>query len=339
MEQAIDIYTETNVLRVEDIENQVKLIHGLLNAVMDENVHYGVIPGTSGKPTLYKAGAEKINFMFRLSATYECEILDLPNSHREVVATCTLTHIPSSKVWGQGIGSCTTMEGKYRFRNDIEWTGNPVPKAYWSDRDVSLLGGRDFVAKKNDDGKWEIAKKSGKVEHDNPADYFNTVLKMAQKRAMVSCVIGSTAASDIFTVDIEDMPEVIPGAKGKAEPLNPVIQPDEISPAEVGDDPPDRTEKEWLEEEKRRDEANKGLADQDDIPFTERKFPGDQDKPKKVSKAKGGILYAKLKGIPGFGEDDREQFLRDIGVKSVYEVPEATFENVKNLLDSFYKKK
>lgn len=329
MEQAIDIYKGNSVLKVDDVQNHAQLIHKLLKEVMKDGIHYGTIPGTL-KPTLYKAGAEYINFMFRLSATYESKVRDLPNGHREVIATCTLTHIPTGKVWGDAIGSCTTMEGKYRFRNDIEWTGDPVPKEYWSKRDVSLLGGRDFVAKKNDDGNWEIAKKSGKIEYDNPADYYNVVLKMAQKRAMVSADIGSTAASDIFTVDIEDMPEVIPGAEGKAP---------EVVDVEVADPEKDITEEEWLEEERKRDEANQGPEEQEDIPFKDRPFPGDKDKPKKISKARGGVLYAKLKGVPDWGEDDREQFLKDIGVKSVYEVPEENFETIKNLLDNFYKKK
>jgi hypothetical protein len=59
-----------------------------------------------------------------------------------------------------------------------------------------------------------IAIKGEIVEHDNPADYYNTVLKMAKKRAHVDAILTATAASDIFTQDVEDMPEVIPGADG-----------------------------------------------------------------------------------------------------------------------------
>jgi len=40
---------------------------------------------------------------------------------------------------------------------------------------------------------------------------------MAKKRAHVDAILTATAASDIFTQDVEDMPEVIPGAK-KEEP-------------------------------------------------------------------------------------------------------------------------
>ena len=40
-----------------------------------------------------------------------------------------------------------------------------------------------------------------------PADLANTILKMACKRAMIAMTLNVTAASDIFTQDIEDIPE------------------------------------------------------------------------------------------------------------------------------------
>ena len=47
-------------------------------------------------------------------------------------------------------------------------------------------------------------------ENDNPWEYDNTLLKMAQKRALVAAVLNSTAASDIFTQDVEDLPSRAP---------------------------------------------------------------------------------------------------------------------------------
>lgn len=48
-----------------------------------------------------------------------------------------------------------------------------------------------------------------KKENPNIADTWNTVLKMAKKRAFVDAVKSTTAASDIFTQDIEDMPHSV----------------------------------------------------------------------------------------------------------------------------------
>ena len=74
------------------------------------------------------------------------------------------------------------------------------------------------------DGDWFITEGGGaKVEHDNPADYYNTCLKMSKKRGVVDAILTVTAASDIFTQDIEDMPEVIPGA-AKAEESKPNLE-------------------------------------------------------------------------------------------------------------------
>lgn len=195
---------------------QVQIIQDVLHGVMKQDEHFGTIPGTQ-KPSLYKAGAEKLSLTFRLRPEYEIRRTDIGGGHREYEVVCTLYHIPTGQSIGQGVGSSTTMEGKYRYRpGPVEFTGKPVPKAYWDDpkRDLSHLGGKGFSAKKNPDtGQWEIAIKGESVEHDNPADYYNTVLKMAKKRAHVDAILTATAASDIFTQDVEDMPEVVPGAK------------------------------------------------------------------------------------------------------------------------------
>jgi hypothetical protein len=43
-------------------------------------------------------------------------------------------------------------------------------------------------------------------------------MKMAKKRAHVDAILTATAASDIFTQDVEDMPETIPGAAKDTRP-------------------------------------------------------------------------------------------------------------------------
>ena len=49
--------------------------------------------------------------------------------------------------------------------------------------------------------------KAGKVENPDIADCYNTVLKISKKRAYVDATIAATAASDIFTQDLEDLTE------------------------------------------------------------------------------------------------------------------------------------
>lgn len=214
-------------MSVSDIVGQVQLIQHVMKAVMKEKEHYGKIPGCGEKPTLLKPGAEKLGMTFRLAPKFEETVKELPNGHREVHIKCSLFTIANHQFIGEGVGCCSTMEGKFRFRVAPKtMTDRPVPKEYWDLRKTDpkkaqeSLGGPGFGTKKNDDGIWMITEGSNeKVEHDNPADYYNTVLKMAKKRAHVDAILTATAASDIFAQDIEDMSEVIPGAAVYEQPI------------------------------------------------------------------------------------------------------------------------
>jgi hypothetical protein len=108
-----------------------------------------------------------------------------------------------------------------------------VPSKYWETRDRSLLGGDRFVPKKKD-GKWVILER---VEHDNPADYFNTVLKIAKKRAHVDAILTATAASDIFTQDAEDIRENLAAFESDEPQDN---RRSETPPQPAGENPPPR---------------------------------------------------------------------------------------------------
>ena len=212
---------------VQEMNEQIQLIQHQMKEHMKPGEHYGWLPHQNpekDKPSLFKAGAEKLGFIFQLRPVYDWTDLSLPNGHQQFRGTCDLFHIPSGLWIGQGVGLCTTMEGKYRFRNADrlcpQCGKETILKSKHPGRDGSAPGwycwqkkggcGATFPA-----GAKEIEEQlSGKVEHDNPADYFNTALKMAKKRAHVDAILTATAASDIFTQDIEDMPEVMP--KGTA---------------------------------------------------------------------------------------------------------------------------
>lgn len=210
----------TGPLTIAEMQTRSRLITAAMKGIMQEGQHYGKIPGCGDKPALLKSGAEKLLQLFQLRAIIDAQrdidIIEMPNGHREYRITC---HILSGDgmEWGTGLGECSTMESKYRFRWDN--TGQEVPGKYWKSRDPEVLGGPQFVARKSG-GSWMIYQK---VEHDNPADYFNTVLKMAKKRALVDGTITATSASDMFTQDIEETvtvePVVVTKETPKAEPV------------------------------------------------------------------------------------------------------------------------
>src|SRR3990172_2863928 len=198
-------------LSVDEIMAQVGLIQQVMARAMQQDVHYGVIPGCGDKPALLKPGAEKLCLTFRLRPESLVEFVDLPHGHKEYRVRVKI-YSRSGGYMGDGVGSCSTMEAKYRYRTGpVEFTDKPVPKEYWDLRKSdpgkakALLGGPGFVTKKNEAGAWVIARQGDKVEHDNPADHFNTCEKMAKKRALVDAILTVTAASDIFTQDLEEM--------------------------------------------------------------------------------------------------------------------------------------
>ncbi len=199
-------------LTVQQVLTHVALIQQIMSAAMKDGEHFGRIPGCGDRPVLLKPGAEKLCLLFRLAPAYDVEERQLERGHREYRVTTTLTSITSQVLIGQGVGACTTLENKYKFRaGPAEITDRSVPRAYWETRQddpakaQELIGGKGFTVKKVDGQGWMVAKGGEKVENDNPADHYNTVLKMAKKRALVDAVLTTTAASDIFTQDLEEL--------------------------------------------------------------------------------------------------------------------------------------
>jgi hypothetical protein len=188
-----------NVLSVDNLLQQVAIIKEVSERVMKSGLHYGTIPGCGSKPTLLKPGAEVLALTFQWAPKYEIDIDDLGDGHKNYDVTCLLYTRQRELYVGSGIGCCSTMETKWRFRS--ESTGKEVPPAYWKSKDPYLLGGPEFSTRKVS-GKWLIYKK---VPHDNPADYYNTCKKMAKKRAFVDAILTCTGASEAYTQDIEDL--------------------------------------------------------------------------------------------------------------------------------------
>lgn len=197
-------YEEPKPLTAIEIRSQVNLIQEVMKAVMQEGQHYGIIPGAGNKPTLLKPGAEKIMATFRLAANPEVFDLCFEDVIRYRVKVSLIS--PTNRMVGAGIGECSTEEEKYKWRaavNENEFESFPET-------------GRRKKWKKGKEGKADYQVMQVRT---NPADIANTILKMAKKRALVDAVLTATAASDIFTQDIEDMPEEIITQKEHKPPI------------------------------------------------------------------------------------------------------------------------
>lgn len=181
---------EVHRFSASEIRERVNLVQTVMQGIMKKDTHYGTIPGTP-KPTLYKPGAEVLCVTFRIAQEYRIEDLGDALTARFRV-TCIGRHQVTGIVLGEGIGECSSAEEKYKWR-----------KAVCTE---------EFDAYPENMRRLKFSSYQGNVKkviqvRTEAADLANTVLKMACKRAMIAMTLNVTAASDIFTQDIEDLPE------------------------------------------------------------------------------------------------------------------------------------
>jgi len=203
------------------IREQVNLVQSVMQAVMKEETHYGVIPGTK-KKTLFKPGAEVLAATFRIAVSYRVEDLSGKGYSRYRV-TAVGTHQTSGIVLGEGMGACSSLEEKYKWRSsnsNKEFENTPEELR-------RIKYGYNRAERK----EFEI-----KQVRTEAADLDNTILKMACKRAQVAMILNVVAASDCFTQDIEDLPEELRPLEEDRPEKPPIQMPTEAaktSPANV----------------------------------------------------------------------------------------------------------
>jgi hypothetical protein len=210
-----ELSEEEYVLSIKKAKLTVERINRLVHELMEENVDYGKVPGIK-KPSLFQEGATNLCRFFKMVPTYEREIITYPPHttkegvevvHSAVNSTCRLHQgTADGPVIGEAGGACSTWEKKYRYRYEIAKCpecGKPAvikgKKEYgggfvcWAKKD-------GCGAKFPDNDKRMTA---GEIEHPNPLDQLETVLQMADKRALVMVVRRTTGAGRLFTQDEE----------------------------------------------------------------------------------------------------------------------------------------
>lgn len=150
------------------------------------DVDFGVISGTT-KKTLYKAGAEKIAFLFGLKPELELikEVENFDDGFFFYRYKCKLVHYNSGKFVGEAVRSCNSMEKKYAFTTVGEKFATEEQKA------------KSVERFQNSRGYWTLKVPKTKYE---VADQANTIDAMAQKRAIVAAVVQATMATEIFDI-------------------------------------------------------------------------------------------------------------------------------------------
>ena len=193
---------------------QKTAIQKAMRAVMKEGEHFGVIPGTQGKPSLLQPGADTLCFLFRLHPEYQVERVERDDLIAYDVR-CVLKHIETGKTWGEGMGSANSREKKYAAQSTKKvcpQCQKPTIIKEKKEFDGGWLcwkkeGKSDGCGAKFADDDESIASQEGVAQTAGVWDLRNTILKMSCKRAKVAAILTATAASDCFTQDLEDLVE------------------------------------------------------------------------------------------------------------------------------------
>jgi hypothetical protein len=200
-----------------------------------ENEDYGKIPGIK-KPSLWKSGADKLCEIYGLEETYtELRITeDWEKGLFDYVIQCSLTR--NGIVRGVGVGSCSSYESKYRWR-DAQRKCPDCQKESIIKSKFDDCGWFCFPKKGGCGAKFAaedpaiLEQEVGKVLNPDMADVKNTILKMAKKRAKVDATLAATRSSGIFTQDVEEngAPSIAPDRDDQA-PVWDDMQPTAAAP-------------------------------------------------------------------------------------------------------------
>lgn len=146
------------------IRSHNELIEYVVREEMLEGIHYGIIPGTKNK-TLFKPGGDLLKRTFNLLDHYDIEVINEGDMHRTYEVKCLLQSLVNEKTHAVGYGVCSTLESKYRYH----WT-------------------------------YANGKKDKRMETpiETRPDIWNTIKKMAKKRAMLDAVNSFFAPTGFF---------------------------------------------------------------------------------------------------------------------------------------------
>jgi hypothetical protein len=224
-EAQVASWTPSFAVSVDEAIIRKKEKNRFFREVMDEGQHYGVIPGAGDKPALFKSGAEMLLSNMGLRAEFEDEdppILDFSGSpehggemlihFRRKCSIYKQTGPTEAErmCMARASGACSSREKKYRFRN--------AQRACPECGENKIIEGKQeygggylcFKKKGGCGAKFPIndrrisGQEQGQIANPDLGDIENTILKMADKRALVAATLIATGCSDIFTQDIED---------------------------------------------------------------------------------------------------------------------------------------
>jgi hypothetical protein len=197
--------------KLDSMKQKLNLTKEFFREVMQEGVDYGTIPGTD-KKTLFKPGAEGLCEFYNMAPIIASRLEDknLDTGYYAVDITIRLVHRVTGSVIAEGVGHANTYENRYRWR-------------WYSDYKLPKGIDRESLYKEERD-EWKSGRRTGntytmyRLENDDMHSIWNTVLKMAKKRALVDAVLSATRSSGIFAQSEEELEAYLNGVDPEGEP-------------------------------------------------------------------------------------------------------------------------
>lgn len=193
IENPLSLIENIDVKTVSDTLQKVKTLQATLKNILVENHDYGKIQGCGEKPTLLKAGAEKILMALGVTSTYEMleHTEDFNDKGFFAYTVKCILHKNGAKIT-EGLGHANSKEKKWALEFVSE-------KELPAGTDKTLLPKKEFSGPFGKYYKYQVT-----ADANSKA---NTILKMAKKRAQIDAVLTVASLSEVFTQDFDELPQ------------------------------------------------------------------------------------------------------------------------------------
>jgi len=184
----VEEYRARIVMTPEDAKALDAQLRACTLAVLRESVDYGTIPGTDDRKVLFKPGAEKLLQWFGLAFTCDRTETEYDSDNRKegVTYRATITR----QLPGGHIVTVATCEG-YAGYDEAKFFTTAEQAQFKAEAKERMWAEKDRrVANPN---KWKHL-----TEYRAP---WNTIIRMAQKRALVGATVDATAAAGLFSAE------------------------------------------------------------------------------------------------------------------------------------------
>jgi len=230
----------SQVLTTKDAIQRRSALEAYVKECLIQDTDFSVDERTE-KKNLLQAGADKVLNLYGLTSRVEVvkqvEDWDKGFFHYEVKTTIIWPRKMEDgsireEIIAEGMGSCNSKESKYAYRwmsraempketqaladkgmfktetreKNVPWftltdeEKERCEKEGWKKADAESKGGKVYVRV---DHPGVVMYR---VPNEDICDQVNTILKMAKKRSYVDATIRATKAGDLFTQDLEDIP-------------------------------------------------------------------------------------------------------------------------------------